>query len=109
MGQRTKWGNCSADREFVIQRATDPRAGERSARMRRWRCCTAPLPQHDRSQFLNIIASRLGNCAEIGEGTVYRIACEVQSQILRPPQHAFEWPRGGPGGRPTWKFARPPA
>jgi hypothetical protein len=64
--------------------------------MRRWRSCTAPLPQHDRSQFLNIVASRLRNCAEIGGGGVQDRAGSPESDFaaaISDVREAAQWRR----------------
>ena len=53
----------------------------------------APLPDVDRSAFLEDVACELGGLREIGDGIVARVCVQVQRKYWRPPEVGY----GGPG------------
>ena len=69
-----------------------PRCGRRSAppmplrltddQLEILRRAAEPLPPEDRDKFLRAVADRLRDCAELGNGMVYRIARDAQGELL---------------------------
>jgi hypothetical protein len=48
------------------------------------RRAAAPLRPEDRDESLRVVADRLRTCPELGNGVVFRVARNVQSELLRP-------------------------
>jgi hypothetical protein len=44
-----------------------------------------PLHIRDRDRFLQLIADRLRDCPEPGDGQVFQVVREAQRQLHRPP------------------------
>ena len=58
-----------------------------------------PLPVADRSEFLQQVADRLSREPMLGDGVVFRVGRQVQSELLAPPDTwTSHLPR--PRGRP---------
>ena len=51
----------------------------------------APLPDVDRSAFLEDVARELGGLREIGDGIVARTCAQVQRKYWRPPEIGNAW------------------
>jgi hypothetical protein len=47
--------------------------------------CSRPLQPEDRARFIELVASRLRACKEIGEGEVWRACVDAQRALFCPP------------------------
>jgi hypothetical protein len=44
-----------------------------------------PLSPDQRSTFLEMVATKLNGCGEIGDGALFRLCRELQRQVFSPP------------------------
>jgi hypothetical protein len=52
-----------------------------------------PLLPDQRTAFLEMLATRLDGCRELGDGAIYRLCRELQREYFEPPQ--FDSDNGG--------------